>query len=67
MEDGECQLDKDHAYFYQVQCQLNVCEIDMCYFVVWSRNEAIYVEIIRDQFFFEECLTTVDDFATKAI
>ena len=67
VEDGEYYLDKDHAYFYQVQCQLNVCEIDMCYFVVWSPNEAVCVEIFRDQFFFEECLTIVDDFVTKAI
>ena len=34
IEDGKYYLDKDHAYFYQVQCQLNICEIDMCHFVV---------------------------------
>ena len=38
----------------------------MCYFVVWSPNEAVCVEIIRD-LSFEECLTIVDDFVTKAI
>ena len=66
-EYGEYYLDDDHAYFYQVQCQLNVCEIDKCHFVVWSPNEVVCIEIIRDQLFFEECLTIVDDFVTKAI
>ena len=67
MEEGEYYLGKDHAYFYQLQCQLNVCEIDMCYFVVWSSNEAVCVENIRDQSFFGECLPTVDGFVTNAI
>ena len=67
MEDGEYYIGKDHAHFYQVQCQLNVCEIDTCYFVVWSPNEVVCVEITRDQSFFEECLPIVDAFVTKAI
>ena len=49
MEDGEYYLDKNHTYFYQVQCQLNVCEIDLCHFIVWSPNEFICIEITRDQ------------------
>ena len=67
MEDGEYYLGKDHAYFYQVHCQLNVCEIYMCYLVVWSPNEVVCVAITRDQSFFEECLPIVDTFVTKAI
>ena len=67
MEDEKYYLGKDHAYFYQVQCQLNVCEIDMRYFVVWSSNEVVCVEITRDQSFFEECLPIVDAFVIKAI
>ena len=67
VENGEYYLDQDHPYFYQVQCQLNVCEIDTCYFVVWSPSKAICVEISRDQSFFEEFLPITDAFVTKAI
>ena len=67
VKDGEYYLGKDHAYFYQVKCQLNVCKIDMRYFVVWSPNEAACVEITRDRSFFEEYLPIVDAFVTKAI
>ena len=67
IEDEEYYLDNDHAYFYQVQCQLNVCKIDKCHFAVWSPNEVVCVEIIRDQLYFKERPTIVDDFVTKAI
>ena len=32
-------LHKAHSYYYQVQCQLNICELDICYFVVGSLEE----------------------------
>ena len=61
VENGEYYLDQHHPYFYHVQCQLNVCEIDTCYFVVWSPSKAIFVEISRDQSFFEEFLPVFCD------
>ena len=65
LEDGEYYLDDDHAYFYQVQCQLNVCEIDKCHFVFLSPNEVVCIEIIRDQLFFEECLEVIGHYFTR--
>ena len=50
-----------------MQCQLNVCEFDLCYFIVWSPNELICIEITRDQSFFEQYLSTINNFITKAI
>ena len=38
-ENGITSLDKNHAYYYQVQCQLNICEEDLSYFVVWAPKE----------------------------
>lgn len=60
-------LDKINAYFYQVQYQLNACKIDLCYFNVWSPNEAVCVEITSDQSVFEEFFPTIDSFVIKAI
>ena len=32
-------LDRDHAYFYQIQTQLGVCKLESAYFVVWTEND----------------------------
>ena len=64
---GHFKLDKSHAYYYQVQCQLNICELDTCYFVVWSPEEMHIEEVERDTDFFSALLPTVDDFILKGI
>ena len=61
------ELDKNHSYYYQVQCQLNICEIDACFFVVWAPDEIQIQKITRDVSFFEQCLPSVDAFLVKAI
>ena len=60
------QLDKAHSYYYQMQCQLNICELDTCYFVVWSPEE-MHVEVKRDSEFFSALLPEVDNFIINGI
>ena len=60
-------LDRSHSYYYQVQCQLNVCEVDTCFFVVWTPDTVHIKEIKRNLDFFEMCLQTVDNLIVKAI
>ena len=60
-------LDKNHAYYYQVQCQLNICEEDLSYFVVWAPKQVHIEEIKRDVAFFQECLNRVNDLLINAI
>lgn len=43
--EGKLMLKRSHKYYYQVQCQLGVCELLWCYFVVWSK-EGIFIEKI---------------------
>ena len=38
-KEGTLVLGHDHPYYYQVQCQLNVCDIETFYFVVWSPEQ----------------------------
>ncbi|XP_055954702.1 uncharacterized protein LOC130010736 [Patella vulgata] len=38
-KDGKLSLMKSHAYYYQVQCQLLVCDKECCDFVVWTCND----------------------------
>lgn len=35
-KNGKWSLRRDHAYYYQVQAQLNVCKLTYCDFVVWT-------------------------------
>ena len=37
--DGSIVLDRGHEYFYQVQGQINLCNADCCYFIVWQRHD----------------------------
>ena len=41
------QLDRSHSYYYQVQCQLNICEVNKYYFLVWS-PDAMYMYVEED-------------------
>ena len=66
-EDESFSLDKSHAYYYQVQCQLNVCEVDTCYFVVWSPSEIVCIEVFKDESFFQNCLPIADSFIDNVL
>jgi hypothetical protein len=45
---GQLHLNKDHAYYYQVQCQLLVSEIKLCDFVVWTTKDFLVERIMFD-------------------
>jgi len=38
LKNGKWILKNDHAYFYQVQTQFNVCQLPYADFVVWTKN-----------------------------
>ena len=65
--DGGLKLNKSHSYYYQIQCQLNICEFQLCYFVVWSPEELHVEEINRDASFFAELVPAVDRFLVRCI
>ena len=47
----ELQLKKSHAYYYQVQLQLFVCEVEYCDFVVFNNKELFIQRITLDESF----------------
>ena len=49
-------LRKNHSYYYQVQLQMKVWEVNHCYFVVWSPNEQVTLKIDYDSGFIEAAL-----------
>ena len=42
---GELHLNTSHAYYYQVQAQMIICQANFADFVVWTKN-GIFIECI---------------------
>lgn len=34
--DGKLSLDRSHSYYYQIQCQMLLCDKEFCDFIVWT-------------------------------
>lgn len=57
---GEWVLRRQHSYYYQVQAQLNVCNVDYGDFVVWTECGIAVERIARDRVFYEEAAQKVE-------
>lgn len=55
-------LRKQHTYYYQVQTQLNVCQLSYCDFVLWTKNGIEIDRIVRDIAFYNEMIEDVTHF-----
>jgi hypothetical protein len=44
--DDMLKLDTKHMYYYQVQTQLGVCQIESGYFVVWTEKDHFWLNIV---------------------
>ena len=62
-----CCLRQKNSYYYQVQCQLNICEFDSSFFVIWTPYEVHSEKIKRDDLFFQQCLDNVNALVLHAI
>lgn len=64
---GVMQLQPCHAYYYQVQAQMAVCDVNYCDFVVWAPHLLHIERIRRDTEFCKNMLSTARKFFVKAI
>ena len=64
---GQLHLNKDHAYYYQVQCQLLVSEIKSCDFVVWTTKDFFVEKIMFDEIFCNDMVDRCKLFFKKAV
>ena len=60
-------LDTSHSYYYQVQCQLGVSEVEKCFFVVWTPDILHVEEILIDTSFFEANMTAANILIERAV
>ena len=65
---GSLQLDSSHAYYYQVQTQLFVCDVEHCDFCVCTfveddESEGLHIErIYKNEIFWLECISKAEQF-----
>ena len=44
--DDKWKLQRNHSYYFQVQAQMNVCDIENADFVVWSEKDIVIERIL---------------------
>ena len=49
-------LNKKHPYYYQVQAQIFICDVEYCDFIVWTERDIHIERILPDIAFWEEAL-----------
>lgn len=65
--DGKLCLKKSHAYYYQVQCQIFVCEKEYCDFVVWTTKNYHFERIEPDTEFWQDISLQAKEFFSKVV
>lgn len=65
--DGEFRLDREHEYFFQVQTQMGVTQIESCLFVVWTTQDVHIEQILFDQAMWQEMCFTAEHFFYTAL
>ena len=60
-------MSREHAYYYQVQAQINICNVGYGDFVVWTTNDLLIERIMPDQDFFERMAEPIEHFFVYSI
>ena len=61
-DDETWSLKCNHAYYYQVQLQLHMCNMSYVDFVVWSQETTVIERIFPDEDFFKTKVQAARDF-----
>lgn len=57
---GNWTLKQEHSYYYQVQTQMHVCNVDFCDFIVWSECDGLLIHrVYRDTTFFNDIIESL--------
>ena len=71
IHDSALHLDHNHAYYYQIQTQMFVCNVNYCDFCVRTfplEESSPHIEhIFRNDDFWRECLTKAEIFFTTCL
>ena len=64
-KEGKWSLKQNHAYFYQVQLQLHVCNLNYADFVLWTKQDTIVERLDKNSAFIREKTEIVKYFFTN--
>lgn len=64
---GKLQLKHGHAYYYQIQTQLAVCDFPYCDFVVWTPLSLHIERVLQDKAFFDTINAAASNFFVRVI
>ena len=67
IKDGKHYLKRNHQYYYQVQLQMLISNIPICYFIVYNGEASLIEKIYVDKEFLTENLNKARDFFILAI
>lgn len=57
---GDRSLCRNHSYYYQVQAQINVCNVEFGDFVVWTKDGIAVERIAKDSSFYESTVNNIE-------
>jgi len=67
-EDGDSlRLKEDHAYYYQVQLQMKLCQVDYADFVVWREEDLFIQRIGVEREFIDDAMQRAEPFVKLGI
>ena len=66
-DQGNLTLKRKHAYFYQLQLQMKLCNVEHGYFVIWRPDELLILRILRDDMFLNDTMDKATKFFTHAV
>ena len=67
-EDGDSlHLKEDHAYYYQVQLQMKLCQVDYADFVVWREEDLFIQRIGVEREFIDDAMQRAEPFVKLGI
>ncbi len=64
---GKLQLKRSHHYYYQVQCQMHVCQKEFCDFVIWTEQDFHIERIEPDHDFWIDVSSKAEMFFNNVI
>ena len=64
---GKVQLRKSHQYYYQIQTQVFVCNVDYCDFVIWTKEGLHHDRMEPDHALWDEICKRATGFFKRAV
>lgn len=52
-DNGVIQMNRKHQYYYQVQMQMYVLDVNYCDFVAWNKLKLLTIRVLKDQAFWD--------------